>query len=97
MIISNTATSIDCWGKTAESNETGEVFDPHICECGFAHAAIDFGDADYLDWETGAGDVCDLDGDGEDEEDLPYDLDPPNARNQGTGPAPDAGAYEVPD
>ncbi len=79
---------------TTTVNITGNLYDLHIDDSGVAD---DFGDAAYIDSLTngGSGDVCDLDGNGETDEPLPYDLDVPNARNQGTDPLPDAGAYEI--
>ncbi|MCH7870276.1 MAG: hypothetical protein IID33_01115, partial [Planctomycetes bacterium] len=90
LIISNTATSIDCWGKTAESNETGLVFNPFLCVapgCNLVHAAEDFGDSGHL-----PDDFCDIDDDDNKAEALPWDL-YENPRNQGN--APDSGVSEV--
>ena len=88
LIVSNTATSITCMGKTADSSATGLIFDPHICECGLSgHAAIDFGDSGHL-----PADVCDIDGVNGRAEALPWDL-YENDRDQGD--APDSGVHEV--
>ena len=65
-------TSIVCygdWGTTTPVVVTGKFFDYHIDT---GSGAINYGDDAYLGWQTGAGDVCDLDGNGEVEEHLPY-------------------------
>ena len=91
LIVSNTASTITCLGKTATTSGPASIFSPFLCVapgCAFVHAAEDFGDADYL---VDAGDPCDLDNDPFTDV-LNRDL-YLNVRDQGD--APDAGVHEV--
>ncbi len=82
-------TSIVCWGwwpLLTSQNETGAIIDYHIDSSG---GADDYGDTNHV-----PPDKCDLNGNSNITEALPYDLEPTNARNQST--APDCGPYEIP-
>ncbi len=72
---------------TTTVNITGNLYDLHIDSTG---GAYDWGGTDHI-----PPDVCDLDND-PGTGTLPYDLEPPNERNQGVDPLPDAGVYEIP-
>ncbi len=72
---------------TTTVNITGNLYDLHVDSSG---SAYDFGASGYI-----PADECDLNDNNNTSEAVPYDIEPTNARNQGSGPLPDAGAYEI--
>jgi hypothetical protein len=85
-------TSVTCWGYWANGSGTAKLFDLQIQDSG---SAYEFADAAYIASLTsgGCGDRCDLNGNSQEDEALPYDLFG-NGRNLNS--APDAGIHEVP-
>jgi hypothetical protein len=85
-------TSVTCWGYWANGSGTAKLFDLQIQDSG---SAYEFGDGAYIASleDEGCGDRCDLNGNDEEDEPLPFDL-YGNGRNLNS--APDAGVHEVP-
>ena len=87
--VDSVADTISCYGNWTDlhsfETKSGTIFDYHIAS---GSSAIDYGAVGHL-----PNDVCDIDGANGTAEDLPWDLDENDRREQSSNP--DSGVYEI--